>query len=132
MKRTTHPFTPYTDKNETIRTPSRTPSSPPTGTSPLLSCGTPTTGSTVGLPSAQFPFCGTPNGSRGSIEYKYVSPSRNLVTLSTCNAANFDTKIRVYTGNSNICVVGNDDACSVQSTVSFVAEASVEYKVVVQ
>ena len=131
---------------------SPTTSSPPTGTPPLLSCGTLTTGSTVGLEigsssksgkesgssSSSFPQCNSlSDGSGGAIQYKYVNgPFQNLVTLSTCNeGTDFDTKIRVYTGN--ICVVGNDDdfTCSSgsrSSTVSFFAEALVEYQVVVE
>ena len=112
-----------------------TTSSPPTGTPPLLSCGTPTTGSTIGRPSDQLPECnGLAGGRSGSIEYKYVNgPFQNLVTISTCNAGteDFDTRIRVY--DSSICVEGNDDACSgFRSTVSFLAEAFIEYQVVVE
>ncbi|HNQ22677.1 MAG TPA: IPT/TIG domain-containing protein [Phycisphaerae bacterium] len=54
--------------------------------------------------------CGTGDGSGGALWYK-VTGNGNQYTASTCNDANFDTKIRVYTDGCGTltCVGGNDD-----------------------
>ena len=58
------------------------------------------------------------------------------VTLSLCTGTLWDTKIRVYkkSGDKGIgdCVVGNDDSCDLQSSVTFIADVSEIYRVWVQ
>jgi hypothetical protein len=56
------------------------------------------------------------------------------ITLSTCAAFDYDTKINVYQGTCDalVCVTGNDDACELGSTTSFAATADITYHILVQ
>ena len=61
-----------------------------------------------------------------SVWYRWSAPAEGRVTLSTCESG-FDTLLAVYTGgavNALAPVVANDDACGLQSSVSFVATTS--------
>lgn len=62
--------------------------------------------------------------------YRYVAPCTGYVTLDTCGSA-FDTKIDVLTGSCGSTVVQacNDDACGLQSRLTFVAIAGTTYYV---
>ncbi|MCB9170836.1 MAG: T9SS type A sorting domain-containing protein [Flavobacteriales bacterium] len=57
-------------------------------------------------------------------------------TLSTCNAADFDTKINVYSGSCGalVCEGGNDDhaGCDLTSETTVVVHANTTYSVLVQ
>jgi hypothetical protein len=58
--------------------------------------------------------CGVPITSPG-VWYRF-NGTDELVTLSTCQAANFDTRISVFTGSCNgalVCETGGDDGCGV-------------------
>lgn len=64
-------------------------------------------------------FCWTPSAT-------------GLVSVATCGTATFDTKIAVYLGCdcANLMAIGcNDDACSLQSKVGFVATAGQTYMI---
>ncbi len=65
-------------------------------------------GSTTDATGDSAPFCGTSNTAPG-VWYKVTHDG--LVTASTCNQANYDTKISVYDGGCDglDCVTGNDD-----------------------
>jgi hypothetical protein len=67
-------------------------------------------------------------GSGGQVWYTYTAADFGIVTLSTCGSA-FDTYIHVFTGacGSLNCYAQNDDACSMQSTVTFEATAGESY-----
>jgi len=54
-------------------------------------------------------------------------------TVDLCTGTAFDTRLDVYTGDCNnlVCLVGNDDACSVQSRVVFCASMGVQYYILV-
>lgn len=61
------------------------------------------------------PTCVTTSGTGGGLWYT-LTGTGDLVTLTTCYAgSNYDTKIRVYTGDcaSLVCVTGNDDSACV-------------------
>ncbi len=85
-----------------------------------LTCGTTVSGSNVGTTNAGQPTasCTTTPGSSGAW-YTYTGTG-DYVVFSTCNAANFDTKINVYTGTCGTftCVTGNDNFTSVCSANS--------------
>jgi len=45
----------------------------------------------------------------------------NLYTISTCGSSSFDSQLTVYDNTGTTSLAYNDDACGVQSTVSFIA-----------
>lgn len=98
-----------------------------------LVCGTSVSGSTLNVlndnTTSGAGQCVTSVGSGGQIWFSYTGISDELVTLSTCGTTNMDTKIHVYSGacGSLTCVTGNDDACSMQSSASFVAVTGTDY-----
>jgi len=100
-----------------------------------ISCGGTQTGDTTGQPRPSAPFCVTSVTAAGLwYELKNADPA-DEVALETCGSS-YDTKLSVYSGDSNaptslICVTGNDDACGLQSEVSFVVEAAKTYWVLV-
>jgi hypothetical protein len=56
------------------------------------------------------------------------------LTVDTCRETNFDTKISVYTGSSCDaleCVAGNDDACGLQSSITWNSEIGRRYWILV-
>ena len=81
-------------------------------------------------------FCETSFGYLG-ILYSLVAPATSSITLSTCNSADYDTKISVYKGDDPAtasCVRGRDDTpgCSIATTeVSFYAGDGQSYLVLV-
>ena len=100
-----------------------------------LSAGSSIAGSTIGASSEGVAVCGTSNspGGRG-IWYLYEAKETELVTVSTCSFADFDTTLSVYSGScdSFTCVDGNDDACpEFRSTVNFLADAGIKYYILV-
>lgn len=73
--------------------------------------------------------CITTVGTGGQNWYVYTAALNSNVTMSTCGLSSFDTKIHVYTGTCGAfaCVTGNDDACGLQTTVSFFATGGTPY-----
>jgi hypothetical protein len=63
--------------------------------------------------------------------YRWTAPRDQQVELSTCGLTDMDSKVAVYAGSacpgSAEPLVCNDDACGVQSTVSFHAAAGRQY-----
>ena len=115
-------------------TPNPTPS-PISTVIPTLTCGISETGSTAGLTAISMEDCfASSDGSGGAKWYKFVGTGLST-SISTCGGqTNYDTQLRVFRAPDDTCVAGNDDAdtCGLQSTVEFVAEAGVKYKVLVQ
>ena len=78
-----------------------------------ISCGITISSSNINATAepGSFAPCGVVQTTAG-VWYTFTGDGTN-VTLSTCSAANFDTKISVYTGGCTTptCVAGNDDAC---------------------
>lgn len=66
-------------------------------------------GTTVGAGADNVGFCGTSNSAPGV--WYTITGNGQLLTLSTCNQASYDTKISVFSGScgSLVCVGGNDD-----------------------
>ena len=102
--------------------------------------GSPVAGSTLqSTVDAIYSNCGAggSNTTERGVWYKYVGDNNN-VTINTCNATGYDSRITVYSGTCGAltCVTGNDDmggtACSVsfnRSQVSFDAFAGTDYYV---
>lgn len=98
-----------------------------------LVCGSTMSGSTQNIPndnsSSGAVTCISSVGTGGQLWYSYSDEGGNLITLSTCGTTNMDTKIHVYSGvcGALLCVASNDDACSMQSSVSFVTSSGTNY-----
>ena len=99
----------------------------------ILACGTTFSGSTQNVPNDNATSganaCINAVGTGGQAWFTYTGVGDDLVTVSTCGTTNMDTKIHVYSGvcGQLVCVAANDDACSMQSSVSFVGVAGVNY-----
>ena len=74
-----------------------------------ISCGSSISGTTTGSTFDDAGFCGTSN-TAGGVWYTFTA-TNPIATLSTCNNANYDTKISVYSGSCGalVCVGGQDD-----------------------
>lgn len=103
-----------------------------------LTCGQTVSGTTIGSTDDAADgavTCSTIyNGGQGV--WYYFAGNNNLVTLTTCDQADYDTKISVFSGacGSLTCVDGNDDdgSCTGNtSTVSFVANSGTDYYILV-
>lgn len=98
-----------------------------------------TTGATVDAIYQDCGATGTSATERG-VWYKYVGDN-NSVTITTCNAVGYDTRLTVYSGSCGTftCVAGNDDmspacvggASAYASEVTFNAVAGTDYYVFV-
>ncbi len=76
----------------------------------------------------------TGQGQSGSVWYTWTAPAAGQTTISTCQAASFDTVLSVYTGNAvgNLfLLVENDDDCELRSRVQFNAVAGATYRIAV-
>jgi hypothetical protein len=77
-----------------------------------IACEQPIEGSTAGATADNAPFCGTSNTAPG-VWYNLLADFDGSINFSTCNAANYDTKITVYSADDCeselVCVGGNDD-----------------------
>jgi hypothetical protein len=104
---------------------------PPCTTAIPVTCGSSTTGSTIGAPSV-----GTPGSCfvtpTGAGRYYQVTPTAGgAMTVSLCGSG-YDTYLTIWTGCPTLnCVAGNDDFCGLQSEVSFTATANATYYILV-
>ncbi len=93
----------------------------------LLSCNSVEQGSTTNA---------TDSGGNGTndVFYKFVgNGDPQIVTASLCNNTNFDTVIRIYDDCDLTNEIGsNDDACGVQSEVSFESDGVSAYFIMVE
>ena len=104
----------------------------------LVTCGSTTTGSTVGSTTENPGTCGTSLAdAAGGVWYRVVG-NGGTVTVSLCGSA-YDTKVGVFTGTCGAltCVAGNDDsdncgAFSLQSQVAFSSTAGTTYLILVK
>lgn len=76
-----------------------------------LTCGSTAEGNTAMGVLATLPYCGSAYVTAPGLWYTFTGDG-NDVTLSTCNDAEFDTRISVFSGDcpAPVCVAGNDDA----------------------
>ncbi|MEZ4758018.1 MAG: T9SS type A sorting domain-containing protein [Flavobacteriales bacterium] len=101
---------------------------------PLTCDGSATGNTTLGL-VADAPACGSANITTKGLWYS-VEGNGQVLTVSTCSATDYDSKISVFTGDCNapLCVAGNDDAAGCggnSSQLSFPSMAGVTYLVLV-
>ncbi len=99
-----------------------------------VSCGDSVSGSTVGATIDNAATCGTSITSPG-VWYKLEDNSglAGDITLSLCNGTDYDSKISVYSGScaALVCVDGNDDACGLQSEISFATDGNTTYYILI-
>ncbi len=77
--------------------------------------------------------CGDFNSQRLGVWYSIIGLGTEI-TVTTCDPnTDYDTQIGVYTGpcDTLACLIGNDDACGLQSSVTFCAEDGVEYRILI-
>ena len=96
-----------------------------------ITCGATALGTTVGATTTNettLPFCTTFGGTSGGVWYRLTGTFQGQsIAANTCNGTNFDTKIHVFSSDDGTCsgnltcVAGNDDWCSLQSRVTFIA-----------
>ena len=98
-----------------------------------ISCGMTVNGSTLDASFDNMSYCGTSNTAPG-VWFKFSGDGSNVV-VSTCGAADYDTKLTVYRGvcGELTCVGGNDDisGCNYGSAVEFTAEVDWDYYILV-
>jgi PASTA domain len=73
------------------------------------------------------------NAGGASVWYRWTAPADGRATVSTCGSE-FDTLLAAYTGdavNSLIKVASNDNACGTRSSISFVTDQGVTYRIAV-
>jgi len=127
-------------RTTTVTCTSCAPPPPPAGCADAtpIACGSTVSGTTVGAPTnATLATCTTVLNT-GPGKWHTITPTQSgSVTLTTCSAVGFDTKLGVFSGpcSNLVCVAGNDDAtCSfsgLRSTVTFTAVAGTTYRIYV-
>jgi subtilisin-like proprotein convertase family protein len=97
----------------------------------VITCGQTVTGFTEYGTADAAGTCVTTNTAPG-VWYEFVGDG-SAVTASLCTNTSYDTKLSVYTGSCGTftCVTGNDDACGVQSEVTFTAASGTPYFILV-
>ncbi|MCF8459530.1 MAG: PKD domain-containing protein [Flavobacteriales bacterium] len=91
-----------------------------------VTCGSTTSGTTVGATAdATLGTCGTSLTSAPGVWYSWVSDGSDI-TVTTCDAADYDTKIGIFSGSCGalVCVDGNDDDFNCTGNTSTVADVA--------
>jgi hypothetical protein len=127
--------------NFTLNVSCAVPPTPPAndgicGATPLT-CGIPQSGTTVGATIGGPGESGVCDGyaqNTPSVWYSFSSPSTQNVVVSLCNTSpTVDSQLAIFSGTcaAPVCVAANDDygpdCASVQSSISFLAQAGVTY-----
>lgn len=96
-----------------------------------IDCGSTIDGTTVLATFDDVGFCGTSNTAPGV--WYTVAGTGQSITVSTCLAASYDTKLTVFEGSCGalVCVGGNDDFCGLRSQVTFNSVLGTTYYVLV-
>ncbi len=100
-----------------------------------VSCGDSITGTTINATvDSSAPACGPVINSPG-VWYTLDDTSGlpGDITLSLCAATDFDSKISVFTGTCSalVCVDGNDDACGLQSEITFSTDGNTKFYILI-
>ena len=98
----------------------------------LVTCGSTTTGSTVGSTADAVGTCNFNSlNTAGGVWYSVVG-NGGTVTASLCGSG-YDTRIGVFTGSCGAltCVTSNDDFCGLQSQAAFSSTAGTTYYILV-
>ncbi len=96
-----------------------------------INCGESVNGSTADATFDNIGTCGTTNTAPG-VWYTVVGTG-GVMSVSTCTAASYDTKLSVFSGSCGtlVCVGGNDDFCSTRSQVSWSSVSGTTYHILV-
>ena len=96
-----------------------------------ITCNSTITGTTVGSTTDNAGTCGTTNTAPG-VWYSLLGNGK-IVEVNTCSGTAYDSKISVFSGScgSLVCVDGNDDACGLQSSVTFSSVPGTTYYILV-
>lgn len=99
-----------------------------------ITCGASLVGTTNGSIVTPGPTCASANINTPGVWYSFTGNGDDVL-LSTCNQANYDSKISVFTGDcdSLVCAGGNDDGpgCALTSQVILPTTPGTEYLVLV-
>lgn len=90
-----------------------------------VTCGSVVTGSTANGAS------NTGGNAAADVWYSY-SGAAGAITVSLCNNTSFDTYLRVYDACSGTQITSNDDSCGTQSQVTFTADGTSTYYIMVE
>ncbi|WP_026726587.1 GEVED domain-containing protein [Flavobacterium sasangense] len=90
-----------------------------------VTCGSVVTGSTANGAS------NTGGNAAADVWYSY-SGAAGAITVSLCNNTSFDTYLRVYDACSGTQITSNDDSCETQSQVTFTADGTSTYYIMVE
>ncbi len=99
-------------------------------------CGETVTGTTANATvDSSAPQCGTVSISAPGVWYEFTDNS-GLVsdyTISLCSGTDFDSKLSVFSGTCGalVCEIANDDACGLQSEVTFQGDGNSTYYILV-
>lgn len=100
-----------------------------------ITCGQTIAGTTLGAIEDPGAFTCVTSVTSPGVWYTFTGIAGE-VTVTTCNAADYDVKLNVYSGGCTVldCVAGNDDfdGCGLTSQVTLTAEPFVVYHVLVQ
>ena len=90
-----------------------------------VTCGSIVTGSTANGAS------NTGGNAAADVWYSYTGAA-GAITVSLCNNTSFDTYLRVYDACSGTQIASNDDSCGTQSQVTFTADGTSTYYIMVE
>jgi large repetitive protein len=98
-----------------------------------IDCNSITTGTTIGATALDAPTdCVNSLDNVGGVWYKVVGTGETF-TADLCSDADFDTKLAVFRGpcGALTCEDSNDDACGLQSSITFNTDAEIDYYIYV-
>ncbi len=101
-----------------------------------IACGETLTGTTTNATfDASAPACGGVTITSPGVWYEFTDNTGLITdyTISLCNGTDFDSKLTVYSGTcgSLVCETANDDACGLQSEVTFQSDGNTTYYILV-
>jgi len=97
-------------------------------TVPSVTAGS-TDGATV---DTQAPNCGSAQVTSPGVWYTVVGTGR-VITADTCTGTSYDSKLSAYCTDCSSfqCITGNDDACGLQSQISWCSQLGATYHILV-
>lgn len=101
-----------------------------------IACGETVSGTTSNATfDVSAPACGGVDITAPGVWYEFTDNSGLVTdyTISLCNGTDYDSKLTVYSGTCGalVCETANDDACGLQSEVSFQSDGNTTYYILV-
>jgi len=101
-----------------------------------IACGETVTGTTANATfDSSAPACGGVDITAPGVWYEFTDNSGLITdyTISLCDGTDYDSKLTVYSGTCGalVCETANDDACGLQSEVSFQSDGNTTYYILV-